>query len=231
MSDSYLLDDREAKARFEAPPASDVAVISLLRSLPPLTMPADLVAALEGRLPAHTALIEVPPAEVVDISTRRRPRWTAPLAVAASVALLLTLGAVVFRSTDATIVNANGPILASGTEYTAANLATAVPELLNAAGLSATNTVSEARIAPADPATIAATFAASPDSLGACIDAITDAPTAQLVTVDMATFRGIQVGVITTRVSGARGLTVSVVPTDCGANNASILDQIVIADL
>ena len=230
MSDSFLLEDREAQARFEAPHDSDVAVISLLSSLPSLTMPADLVANLQNRFPAQTALIEEPPADVVDISSRRRPRWMAPLAVAASVALLLTLGAVVFRSTDATIVNADGPVLASGTEYSASNLATEVSELLNTAGLSATSAVSEARIAPADAAALAGTFAASPDSIGSCIDAITDAPTAQLVAIDMATFRGTAVGVITSRVSGEKGLTVSVVPTNCGANNAAILEQIVIAD-
>lgn len=208
-----LLDDAAAQARFDQPTADEVAVISLLRSLPAERMPAELSARIAQALPepAHDS---APVASVTPL--RRRPPMWVGLSAAAAAAALLVLAATSLTRPPTTEVVAHGPVLSSGTDYSADALGTGVAQTLAAAGLVQGAAADDtARIAPAEQSLMAGTFTRTTQSIDSCVDGISAAARVSVVAIDLATVRGRPAAVIVTRTPDSNVLDVTAVALNC----------------
>ena len=234
--------DALAARRFDRPSSDDQAVISLLAGLPIVPMPDDVVARLEGRLlaerplqppveaaePAERALSSVTPSEPTP--QRWMERWSVPISIAASIVLVLSLSAVVLRAAGVTFVVEQGPVYATGTDYSNGSLSRAVPRLLSNAGLAYVDSPTVSAPSPAQPSQITGSFAADPERLRSCVEGIVAEPAASIVAVDVATYRGVPAGVVVTRIPGRSGIEITVVPLGCSADQPALIDQVEIID-
>lgn len=235
-SPDELLDDATAQARFDTPTASDLSVISLLRALPPLTMPDTVSGAMLESIAGVSGLSSSPESQktdaaVVDLSQARdsrrtrRPGWVAPVAVAAAAACVVGVAATVMRPASSgapgtTISGQVGPVIASGLDYSADGLAAAATQLARKTGATGEDT---SRFAPLDAEAVAGTFAATPASLASCVSGIGNAPAVSVLAVDLASFQGQPAGVLITRAGASAPLEAIVVPLTCSAESPQVL--------
>jgi len=227
-----LLDDDAAQSRFDQPSRDDVAVIDLLQSLPQVRMPAELSARISVALTAPVsdqgAGSEDLPAGNVTPLRRRPPMWLG-VGVAAAAAALLVLAATSLTRPPTTDVVEHGPILASGTDYSADTLGTGAAQTLAAAGLVQGAAADDtARVAPADPEVVKGTFARSTDAIDSCVDAISAAAHVSVVAIDLATVRGRTAAVIVTRTADSNVLDVTAVAPNCTALAPAVIAHSVV---